>query len=431
MTALNIPVQHPRLLTAGARPTTAQILTGQLAINFPDRKLYTLDNTGAIQEIGLGPGDLSTVAFTGNYNDLTNKPSAGNYVLPKASAAVLGGVMVPASGGLAVDSNGNITNAGVVSVNSRSGTVTLTAADVGLPTDLLSGPSGTVASKYLPSSITGGLSYKGNWDANANNPVLANGGVAGGTAQANGSYYVVSVAGSTSIDGISTWAVGDLALVSNNVWTKIANSGSNVTSVNGKTGTVTLTATDIAGFATVATSGNYNDLSNKPTPYSLPKATTTTLGGVQFTNTAATAGNLASGTLSTVALTGSYTDLLNQPPNPSIARLPVNVQGNPNIVNEVFYMFTDPCQFPQNWANSVANVRLISGTTATIRIMKYPAATPNTGTQVGTLNIDTVNGNSFTSTGSTTNYAAGDQLSYQFATTNVSLITITIRGTWQ
>jgi hypothetical protein len=38
-----------------------------------------------------------------------------------------------------------------------------------------------------------------------------------------------------------------------------------VTSVAGKTGAVTLTASDISGLATVATSGAYSDLSGKPT----------------------------------------------------------------------------------------------------------------------------------------------------------------------
>ncbi|MDN3160870.1 hypothetical protein P0E55_14270, partial [Enterococcus faecalis] len=129
-------------------------------------------------------------------------------------------------------------------------------------------------------------------------------------------------------------------------------------------------------------------------------------------------------------VTGSYNDLLNLPTSPDVARLPVNIQGNPNVINEVFYMFTDNCQFGQNFVGAKANAVLISGTTATVRIMKYPASTPNTGTQVGTLNIDTVNGNSFTSVQSTTTFAPGDQFSYQFATTNISLITITLRGTW-
>jgi hypothetical protein len=54
-----------------------------------------------------------------------------------------------------------------------------------------------------------------------------------------------------------------------------------VLSVNGLTGDVNLTATNISGFAAVATSGKYSDLSGTPTPYSLPIATTTTVGGVK------------------------------------------------------------------------------------------------------------------------------------------------------
>lgn len=60
-----------------------------------------------------------------------------------------------------------------------------------------------------------------------------------------------------------------------------------VTSVNGKTGAVVLQATDIGGFATVATTGNYNDLSNKPAPYVLPIASTSILGGVKSNPTSA------------------------------------------------------------------------------------------------------------------------------------------------
>ena len=48
-------------------------------------------------------------------------------------------------------------------------------------------------------------------------------------------------------------------------------------------------------FAKVATSGSYNDLSNKPTipsPYTLPAATTSTIGGVKKATNVA---NLATG----------------------------------------------------------------------------------------------------------------------------------------
>lgn len=58
-----------------------------------------------------------------------------------------------------------------------------------------------------------------------------------------------------------------------------------VTSVNTKTGDVVLTATDITGFALVATSGDYRDLNNKPPASTLAVATTTTLGGVKAPTT--------------------------------------------------------------------------------------------------------------------------------------------------
>lgn len=57
-----------------------------------------------------------------------------------------------------------------------------------------------------------------------------------------------------------------------------------VTSVNGMTGDVVLTAQDITGFATVAYSGLYSDLVGAPDPYTLPVSTSTTLGGVLVPN---------------------------------------------------------------------------------------------------------------------------------------------------
>jgi hypothetical protein len=415
---VNIPIQHPRLITAGAKPTTAQILQGQVAINLTDRKMYTLDNTGAIQQLGVALTDLATVAQTGSYNDLTNKPNiAGSYTLPAATSSVLGGVTIPANEGLAITGAGALTNSGVLSVNTRVGALTLTATDVGLPTDLLSGPSTTIASKYLPASLGGALTYEGTWNASTNTPTLTSG---TGT---KGFYYVVSVAGNTTLDGINSWNVGDWAIFDGTEWGKLTNSEATVTAVNGQTGNVTLNASNLTGFATVAVSGSYTDLTNKPSPYSLPVATTSAIGGVMVNTTAGAAGNAATGQLATVATSGSYNDLVNLPTNPDVARLPVNLQGNPNVI-------TDPCQFPQNFANSLVRAVLISGTTATVRIMQYNTANPS-GVQVGTINIDTVNGNSFTSTGSATTYAAGDTLSYQFATTNISLITINLRGMWQ
>lgn len=436
MNTLNIPIQFLRSFTAGTVPPTDKLTVGGLAINIVDRKLFTLDNTGAIQQIGVADADLSTVAFTGNYNDLLNKPNlSATYTLPAASATVLGGVKVAAAtiSGLSVDVNGELSNAGVISVNTRTGSVVLTATDVGLPTDLLSGPSGTIASKYLPSSLGGGLINQGNWNAATNTPTLANGGVGPNGQLPNGSFYVVATAGTTSLDGISNWAVGDLALVSNGVWTRLANAGATgVLSINGKTGVVTLSATDIPGLATVAVSGSYNDLSDKPTPYSLPVSTTSVLGGVLLNTTPQSAGVAASGKLATVALTGLYSDLINPPSNPDVARLPVNVQGNPNVLNEVFYNFATACQFPANFAGSVGTVKTVNaGVAAEIWIMKYVKGGNPLGQQIGTVSVDNAGNVTISSVGGVANsFAIGDELSYRFRDTNVARMTVTLLGQW-
>lgn len=54
-----------------------------------------------------------------------------------------------------------------------------------------------------------------------------------------------------------------------------------VTSVNGLTGDVVLDATNITGFAKVAYTGKYSDLSGAPLSYVLPVASLTRLGGVK------------------------------------------------------------------------------------------------------------------------------------------------------
>ena len=58
--------------------------------------------------------------------------------------------------------------------------------------------------------------YQGTWNASTNSPTLTSSvGVAG-------YYYIVSVAGSTTLNGISSWAVGDWVAFNGSVWQKIA-----------------------------------------------------------------------------------------------------------------------------------------------------------------------------------------------------------------
>lgn len=103
---------------------------------------------------------------------------------------------------------------------------------------------GKVPTSQIPQM--GDLNYQGTWNATTNTPTLTS------SAGTKGFYYVVSVAGSTNLNGITDWKVGDWAVFNGSVWEKIDNTDA-VTSVNGFTGTVVLTASDVG--ATPATSG--------------------------------------------------------------------------------------------------------------------------------------------------------------------------------
>lgn len=75
---------------------------------------------------------------------------------------------------------------------------------------------GELPEGMLPSSLTGGVVYKGVWDASSGNaPHLQ---------PEKGWYYVVSVDGATNLDGINEWKVGDWAIFNGIQWQKVDNS---------------------------------------------------------------------------------------------------------------------------------------------------------------------------------------------------------------
>jgi len=98
--------------------------------------------------------------------------------------------------------------------------------------------SGTVPVSQLPAAVLGALSYQGTWNASTNTPTLTS------SVGTKGYYYVVNVAGSTNLNGITDWVVGDWAVFNGSVWQKVDNTDA-VTSVNGYTGTVVLGYGDI------------------------------------------------------------------------------------------------------------------------------------------------------------------------------------------
>ena len=117
-------------------------------------------------------------------------------------------------------------------------------------------------------ALEGQVSYQGTWDASANSPTLVSG------IGTKGYYYVVSTSGSTNLDGVTTWTVGDWAIFNGTAWQKVDNTDA-VNSVFGRTGAVVGVSTDYSS--------------------------------VGITNTAIGASNPSTGAFTTLSATGNLT----------------------------------------------------------------------------------------------------------------------------
>lgn len=102
-------------------------------------------------------------------------------------------------------------------------------------------------------NISGAVVYLGTWDANTNAPALTSG------VGTSGTYYVVSVAGSTPLDGITIWSIGDWAVFNGTTWEKI--NGSENEAFNNIT-IQALTGVVYANGALPCTAASGNDISN-------------------------------------------------------------------------------------------------------------------------------------------------------------------------
>lgn len=125
------------------------------------------------------------------------------------------------------------------------------------------------------SSITnaiGALNFKGTWDANANSPALAS------SVGTKGDYYVVGTAGSTNLNGISNWGVGDLATFNGSVWQRVEG-GADLNGVNlSVSGTSTLSGLTASTALALNASKEIVSVTNTGTGNNV-LATTPTLAG--------------------------------------------------------------------------------------------------------------------------------------------------------
>ena len=88
--------------------------------------------------------------------------------------------------------------------------------------------------KTISSFGLGALVYQGSWNASTNTPTLTS------SVGTKGNYYVVSVAGTTNLDGIALWSVGDWAVFNGSTWQKVEGGTSEAF--------VTITVTSLTGY---------------------------------------------------------------------------------------------------------------------------------------------------------------------------------------
>ena len=218
-----------------------------MAITVKHTKVSTIPDAGdaSLIEPSDWNADHQLVGTVPVANGGTGASTLTGYVVGNGTSAMTASTTIPSTDvtGLGTMSTQNSNNISVTGGSMSGVTISdyVATATKGVANGVASlDGSGTVPVSQLPAAVLGALSYQGTWNATTNTPTLTS------STGTKGYYYVVSVAGTTNLNGITDWQVGDWAVYNGSAWQKIDNTDL-VTSVNGYTGTVVLTQTDISG----------------------------------------------------------------------------------------------------------------------------------------------------------------------------------------
>jgi len=273
---------YSRILIYGSATPNAEPLASnlessvngvELALNYEDGKLFYKDAQGAVQLLaqkgGGGGGTVTNVTGVApiTVTNGTTTPAislTGN--IPNTQITGLGTMSVQNADAVAI-TGGTASAMTSVSAGLVTGTTSITTPIVNNATTLaLQGGGVTgievnaqgafvtkdptqnleIATKqYVDQKTVGGIIYKGLWDAATNTPTLQSGvGFAG-------ELYVVSVSGTTTLDGVSNWVKNNWALFDGTEWQQL-DAQPSVYSVNGQSGDVIINAGNLPGLGTIA-----------------------------------------------------------------------------------------------------------------------------------------------------------------------------------
>lgn len=204
---------------------------------------------GVIASVNVG---TTTTGAAGSSASVSNSgtplDAVLNFTIPRGDTGATGTAATIAAGTTTTTAPG--TNATVTNVGTSGAAI----FDFGIPRGAGVNAGGT-AGQFLTkasstdydttwTTITGTLNYQGTWNASTNTPTLTS------SVGTNGYYYVVNVAGTTNLNGITDWQVGDWAIFNGSAWQKLDQTDL-VTSVNGQTGAVTITANSLGALTDV------------------------------------------------------------------------------------------------------------------------------------------------------------------------------------